>query len=364
MSNKEKILHQEIAKLKEKVERLEANKKYQAPVFDFVAASKDVYGYFDETLKLTIINKAGVALFKKINGKTPVKKNVKELFKNFSSGTDKIEKYIRSGNHNIPIEISHKKQFYTLHAIKIGENIGIKIIDTTKQKELQEKELRLSEIVNTIPELFYNVKINADGTKEFAYLSPQIKKVLGFSPQEYDSTARKGKLIEYIHPDDIPGIVKASRELNKYKKPQKYIYRFMHNIKKQYVWIEEQVFPEFDAYGNQIANYGLSRDVTQQIIAEKALKASEEKYRNLFERNQAGVFRTEFETGKMIECNDSFARIFGYKKKEQMMGESSKTLYFDEKDREDYKKELLKKSKLDDYKLRLKKEMVLNCGPS
>jgi PAS domain S-box-containing protein len=45
---------------------------------------------------------------------------------------------------------------------------------------------------------------------------------------------------------------------------------------------------------------------------ENALRVSEERYRKLFERNLAGVYRAA-EDGRLLECNESFARIFGFR---------------------------------------------------
>ena len=47
----------------------------------------------------------------------------------------------------------------------------------------------------------------------------------------------------------------------------------------------------------------------------EALRKSEARYRSLFERNQAGVFRSTPE-GRFIECNEAFARMFGYAREE------------------------------------------------
>jgi len=45
--------------------------------------------------------------------------------------------------------------------------------------------------------------------------------------------------------------------------------------------------------------------------AQEALHRSEERYRLLFERNRAGVYRSTRE-GQMLECNEAFAQIMGY----------------------------------------------------
>jgi PAS domain S-box-containing protein len=50
----------------------------------------------------------------------------------------------------------------------------------------------------------------------------------------------------------------------------------------------------------------------------RALAASDARYRLLFERSSAGVFRTTLD-GQLLECNDACARILGYADKEEAM---------------------------------------------
>ncbi len=56
---------------------------------------------------------------------------------------------------------------------------------------------------------------------------------------------------------------------------------------------------------------GIAREVTAQLRAERALRVSEQRYRLLFERNLVGVYRCTPE-GRILECNEAFARLFGY----------------------------------------------------
>jgi PAS domain S-box-containing protein len=57
----------------------------------------------------------------------------------------------------------------------------------------------------------------------------------------------------------------------------------------------------------------------RQKRAEEALRASEQRYRLLFERNMAGVFRTSLD-GRFIDCNESFAQILGYSSPAEVLG--------------------------------------------
>ncbi len=62
--------------------------------------------------------------------------------------------------------------------------------------------------------------------------------------------------------------------------------------------------------GEPVGRVWSFREVTEGRRAEAALRAAAERYRTLFERNLAGVFRTSA-TGEILECNDAFARILG-----------------------------------------------------
>ena len=70
----------------------------------------------------------------------------------------------------------------------------------------------------------------------------------------------------------------------------------------------------------------VSRDITTRVAAELALRASEQRYRSLFERNLAGVYRTTLE-GRIVECNDAFARVLGYASGAEVRGLSAGDLY-------------------------------------
>jgi PAS domain S-box-containing protein len=53
------------------------------------------------------------------------------------------------------------------------------------------------------------------------------------------------------------------------------------------------------------------RDITGRKRMEAGLRESEERYRLLFERNLAGVYRSTAD-GRLLECNWAFARLLGY----------------------------------------------------
>ena len=61
-----------------------------------------------------------------------------------------------------------------------------------------------------------------------------------------------------------------------------------------------------------IKNEALIKEINYRKVAEEALRESEEKYRNLFNNAQVGLYRTRISDGKFVEANDALARMFGY----------------------------------------------------
>ncbi len=62
--------------------------------------------------------------------------------------------------------------------------------------------------------------------------------------------------------------------------------------------------------GGYVNLYGL--DITDRKQAEEALRASEARYRKLFEEATEGVVLADAETGEVLDCNQTFLRLSGY----------------------------------------------------
>lgn len=81
---------------------------------------------------------------------------------------------------------------------------------------------------------------------------------------------------------------------------------------------------------------GFFQDSTEQIMMENKLRASEQKYRSIFENAVEGIYQTTPE-GRYISVNPSFAGMFGYSSPEEMMSDVTdigRQLYVDPPERE------------------------------
>lgn len=67
--------------------------------------------------------------------------------------------------------------------------------------------------------------------------------------------------------------------------------------------------------------------------AEETRRHSELRYRLLFDRNLAGVFRST-RAGRMLDCNSAFARLLGYPSPEAVLAVNAREFYVDVADRQ------------------------------
>jgi PAS domain S-box-containing protein len=204
----------------------------------------------------------------------------------------------------------------------------------------------------SIPEILYRVEFTLNGERKVRVLSGSFSKALNVNTNEYFEDILQGKINKYVPEEDIAKILQSAKFL-KNKKYIKLVYRFINPKTKKVLWLEEKVVKKYTKNGEVASNIGITRVVTREINYLQKLKENEEKYRLIFENNQSGLFISELETGKIVECNQSFAKILGYNKNELINNFSDK-LYFDQNDRKNYIQELLKHRYLNAYKIKLR----------
>ncbi|MEA3357957.1 MAG: PAS domain S-box protein, partial [Thermodesulfobacteriota bacterium] len=89
-------------------------------------------------------------------------------------------------------------------------------------------------------------------------------------------------------------------------------------------------------------------DFTDRKKAEEALKESEERYRLFFQQDTSAFYISTVE-GRLIACNPSYARMFGFASVEEALNSNTDAIYPSKKARENFLKLLKKNKKLYQY---------------
>jgi PAS domain S-box-containing protein len=185
--------------------------------------------------------------------------------------------------------------------------------DITEQKHaeraLRENEKRYRHLVENIEEKHFIYIHDINGV--FTYLSPSIKNILGYTPQEFMT-----HYTQYLTPNPVNREVVRHTELSikGIKQPS---YEVEIYCKDGYTrWLEVNEVPVFDANGSVLAVQGIAHDITERKRAEEAVRESEKKYSHLFENLSDAAFLADAETGIIIEVNRQAEILLGRARRE------------------------------------------------
>jgi PAS domain S-box-containing protein len=183
------------------------------------------------------------------------------------------------------------------------------MIDVTEQRNAEDAliyaEARSRTLVEHIPAMTYVESL--DGDAELFYISPQVERILGYSPQEW--TITENFWVQHIHPDDREWVLEEDARTDATRDPVEMEYRFLAKD-GTYRWLhDEAVFVEQE--GQQPFWQGFLLDVTERKRAEDALRDSEERYRDLFE-NANDLIYTQDLRGTITSMNNAAVGLLGY----------------------------------------------------
>ncbi|MFX0082383.1 MAG: PAS domain S-box protein [Candidatus Hodarchaeota archaeon] len=171
---------------------------------------------------------------------------------------------------------------FTFLRDKDGKATGILGLsrNITKRKQAEQKLKESEEKYRLISETAYdligvlNKKFKHEYINETAF-----RQILGYSREDILGKSA----LKFIHPDDLSKITKALFEGFKQGEGEGEL-RFRHK-EGHWVWIESKGKTYFDVDG-EIKALVISRDITERKKAANALKESEEKYREAYNRAQ------------------------------------------------------------------------------
>jgi PAS domain S-box-containing protein len=163
------------------------------------------------------------------------------------------------------------------------------IMDVSERKRdqdlLRQAETKYRALVENVPVLIYAEAIVP--SLENFYISPQVTRMLGYTPQEW--TSRRGFWREHLHPDDRDRVLAANAEADETQNHFVTEYRFRAKDGR-WVWLHDEAALVHDEEGVPAYWQGCMIDVTERIHAENALAEAESRLRTLVEHIPAVTY--------------------------------------------------------------------------
>jgi PAS domain S-box-containing protein len=220
------------------------------------------------------------------------------------------------------------------------------VLNRLKQDEaLRKTEQRFHDLFDHIPSGVY---ISTHGGR-FVDVNPAFVKMFGYSSRQDMLDIADIKKELYFSPDE-----RGSHVLDTGKEEVE-TYRMRRRDGSE-IWVEDHGHYVHDERGNVVYHEGILRDVTERKRAEETVRASELKYRTLFEKIPHAIYRTNAE-GKLLMANPAFVRLLGYESEGKLLAiQLDRDLYVNGEDRSRWMKLLEAQGEFRDAELRLRRK--------
>lgn len=196
-------------------------------------------------------------------------------------------------------------------------------LNTERELEEAQNALKESEYkLRTITDHMLDLVCLLDKQFVFQYASPSHYNIMGYETEDLVGHS----VYEFLDPECIESTIETFRTAVESRKPSKGICSFRCK-NGQYITLESYGSLLYNEKGGLIGEILSSRDITERIRYEEALKDNEEKYRYLVTLIPDVILIHK--DGIIKFCNDASYDVFGFTK-EEMIGKNVTELVYQE----------------------------------
>lgn len=254
---------------------------------------------------------------------------------------------------------------YLTHTVQkressLEEKIKIRTLDLEeeiKQRKFKESLLIESEekyrnLLNNQPIALLRMNLS---TNKVDFANQEFERQSGYDADEYDSL-KDEDYINMIYPDDRSRLFNFYKEwaTSGFKENSNISYRIINRYGK-ILWLNTYLYVDRDKNGNPSFINQLCIDVSDQKLNEENLFKSKERYESFIKNSNEGIYRIEFDdpidislpkeeiikqfffTGYIAECNNIFAKTYGFKLADEIVGIQVSRLMGDSLNDKNYK---------------------------
>ncbi len=180
--------------------------------------------------------------------------------------------------------------------------------DVTERKLAEEEIKKLSIIAKET----VNAVIVTDTEEKIVWVNEAFTRITEFKSEEVIGKRPSDFLLgEESNPETLRFMNEKMEKLQPFECD---IVNYTKSGKKY--WMRIQCQPQFDEAGNLKHFFAIETDITKEKEAEEILKASEERYRYLFNNNPACICIWDIETLKILEVNNTAIELYGFSRDE------------------------------------------------
>ncbi len=187
---------------------------------------------------------------------------------------------------------------------------GLREAKSRKAHRQAEADLRYSEeryriLIEQLPDIIYTTTLDEPSAVQF--VSPQIKNILGFSPEEV--LENSNFFTEHLHPEDHERVLSELRHCHRHNVPFCSEYR-ISTKDGHIVWLHDEARTIQPRPDRARIRLGVMRDITEHKHTEQELARAESEWIQAMDQFNDAILLLDMDR-RLVRANSAFYRMLG-----------------------------------------------------